>query len=135
VLHIAFAWLGLSMLMYGAQSLVFFTSGGELLIFGLAPLHALAIGYFASMVLGMASRVTLGHSGHPLVLDKLSWLLFIGFQAAALFRILPDLLPAAASLAQGLYLLAGLSWLICFTLWAGRYAPFYWQQRADGKPG
>ena len=60
VLHIAFAWLGLSMLMYGAQSLVFFTSGGELLIFGLAPLHALAIGYFASMVLGMASRVTLG---------------------------------------------------------------------------
>ena len=135
VLHIAFAWLGLSMLMYGAQSLVFFTSGGELLIFGLAPLHALAIGYFASMVLGMASRVTLGHSGHPLVLDKLSWLLFIGFQAAALFRILPDLLPAAASLAPGLYLLAGLSWLICFTLWAGRYAPFYWQQRVDGKPG
>ena len=37
VLHIAFAWLGLSMLMYGAQSLVFFTSGGELSIFGLPP--------------------------------------------------------------------------------------------------
>lgn len=135
VLHIAFAWLGLSMLLYGTQSLVFFASGGELLIFGLAPLHALAIGYFASMVLGMASRVTLGHSGHPLVLDKLSWLLFIGFQAAALFRILPDLLPAAGSVAPGLYLLAGLSWLVCFTLWATRYAPLYWRQRVDGKPG
>lgn len=135
VLHIAFAWLGLSMLLYGAQSLVFFASDGELLIFGHAPLHALAIGYFASMVLGMASRVTLGHSGHPLVLDKSSWLLFIGFQAAALFRILPDLLPPAASLAPSLYLLAGLSWLICFILWAGRYAPLYWRQRVDGKPG
>lgn len=134
VLHIAFAWLGLSMLLYGTQSLVFLLSGGKLLIFGLAPLHALAIGYFASMVLGMASRVTLGHSGHPLVLDKLSWLLFIGFQAATLFRILPDILPAATSMAPGLYLLAGLTWLICFTLWAGRYAPLYWRPRADGKP-
>lgn len=135
VLHIAFAWLGLSMLLYGTQSLIFFASGGELLIFGLAPLHALAIGYFASMVLGMASRVTLGHSGHPLVLDKLSWLLFIGFQAAALFRTLPDILPAAVSLAPGSYLLAGLSWLICFTFWTCRYAPLYWRARADGKPG
>ncbi len=94
VLHIAFAWLGLSMLLYGAQNLVLFTSGGKLWILGLAPLHALSIGYFASMVLGMASRVTLGHSGRPLVLDKFSWLLFIGFQAAAFFRILPDLLPS-----------------------------------------
>ncbi|MEO7558975.1 MAG: NnrS family protein [Nitrosospira sp.] len=135
VLHIAFAWLGLSMLLYGTQSLVFLLSGGKLLIFGLAPLHALAIGYFASMVLGMASRVTLGHSGHPLVLDKLSWLLFIGFQAATLFRILPDILPAAISMAPGFYLLAGLTWLICFTLWAGRYAPLYWRPRVDGKPG
>lgn len=135
VLHIAFAWLGLSMLLYGTQSLVFLLSEGKLLIFGLAPLHALAIGYFASMVLGMASRVTLGHSGHPLVLDKLSWLLFIGFQAATLFRILPDILPAATSMAPGFYLLAGLTWLICFTLWAGRYAPLYWRPRVDGKPG
>ena len=29
VLHIAFAWLGLSMLMYGAQSLVFFAAAGN----------------------------------------------------------------------------------------------------------
>lgn len=134
VLHIAFAWLGLSMLLYATQSLAFFASGGKLLIFGLAPLHALAIGYFAGMVLGMASRVTLGHSGHPLVLDKLSWLLFIGFQTAALFRILPDLLPAAGGMGPGFYLLAGLSWLICFILWATRYAPLYWRPRADGKP-
>lgn len=135
VLHIAFAWLGLSMLLYGTQSLVFLASDGTLLIFGLAPLHALAIGYFASMVLGMASRVTLGHSGRPLVLDKLGWLLFLGFQAAVLFRILPDILPAASGMAPGLYMLAGLTWLICFTLWAVRYAPLYWRPRVDGKPG
>lgn len=136
VLHIAFAWLGLSMLLYGTQSLLFFMSGGELLVFGLAPLHALTIGYFANMVLGMASRVTLGHSGNALVLDKFTWLLFIGFQAAVLLRIFPDLLPDTFGTAtMTLYLLAGLSWLICFTLWAARYVPLYWRPRIDDKPG
>jgi uncharacterized protein involved in response to NO len=98
-------------------------------------LHALAIGYFASMVLGMASRVTLGHSGNALVLDRFPWLLFIGFQAAVLLRIFPDLLPGAVgTVTMNLYLLAGLTWLICFTLWAVRYAPLYWRPRIDGKP-
>lgn len=135
VLHIAFAWLGLAMLLFGAQSLVLFASAGELAWFGLAPLHALAIGYFASMVLGMASRVTRGHAGQPLVLDRLTWLLFTGFQGSALVRVLADIVPAATRLAPVLYLLAGLIWLACFTPWAVRYAPNYWRPRADGKPG
>jgi uncharacterized protein involved in response to NO len=135
VLHVAFAWLGLAMLLFGAQSLTLFVSAGELAWFGLAPLHALTIGYFASMVLGMASRVTLGHAGQPLVLDRLTWLLFIGFQGSALIRVLADIVPAAAHLAPDLYLLAGLVWLTCFTPWAVHYAPNYWRQRADGKPG
>lgn len=135
VLHISFAWLGLSMLLYGAQSLILLLTEGKLLIFGLAPLHALAIGYFASMVLGMASRVTIGHSGRPLVLDHFTWLLFIGFQAATIVRILADIVPAAASMAPQLYLLAGLIWLCCFIFWAVHYAPIFWRQRVDGKPG
>jgi uncharacterized protein involved in response to NO len=88
------------------------------------------------MVLGMASRVTLGHSGRPLVLDQFSWWLFIGFQAAVAFRIAPDILPEVFSGAgPGLYVLGGLCWLICFSLWTIRYAPIYGQERADGKPG
>jgi uncharacterized protein involved in response to NO len=49
--------------------------------------------------------------------------------------VLADIVPAAAHLAPGLYLLAGLVWLACFTPWAARYAPNYWRPRADGKPG
>jgi len=101
----------------------------------LAPLHALAIGFFASMVLGMASRVTIGHSGRPLVLDPVTWQLFIGFQAATVIRILADVAPATANMAPWLYLFAGLIWLGCFVLWAIRYAPIYWRQRIDGKAG
>ena len=135
VLHISFAWLSVAMLLFTAQSLMMWLNVGERIWFGLAPLHALVIGYFASMVLGMASRVTLGHSGRPLVLDHFTWLLFLGFQITTLFRILPDLIPAASALASMLYLFAAAVWLICFTLWAARFAPIYWRPRVDGKPG
>ncbi|MEK6736708.1 MAG: NnrS family protein [Pseudomonadota bacterium] len=135
VLHISFAWLGVAMLLYGAQSLALMWTQGQLMILGLAPLHALAIGYFASMVLGMASRVTLGHSGRPLELDYFTWVLFIGFQAAALIRILADIIPAVLQLGPMLYLIAGFVWLVCFTFWAIRYVPVYWRKRVDGKPG
>ncbi len=130
VLHVSFAWLGVAMTLYAVQSLVVMLSGSLLL--ALAPLHALAIGYFASMILAMASRVTLGHSGRPLELDHITWILFLSFQAAAVLRILADIVPMIAPI---LYVAAGLAWLGCFILWAVKYAPIYWRQRVDGKPG
>ncbi|MBL0010164.1 MAG: NnrS family protein [Nitrosomonas sp.] len=130
VLHVSFAWLGVSMALYAVQSLIYLLSGSLLL--GLAPLHALGIGFFAGMVLAMASRVTLGHSGRPLELDHFTWLLFLGFQATAVIRILADVVPVIAPI---LYVAVGFVWLICFVLWAAKYAPIYWRQRVDGKPG
>lgn len=130
VLHFSFAWLGVSMLLYGVQSLTYMLSGS--MVLGLAPLHALGIGFFASMILAMASRVTIGHSGRPLELDRLTWVLFLGFQATAVIRILSDVVPVIAPM---LYVLAAFVWLACFGLWTAKYAPIYWRQRVDGKPG
>ncbi len=130
VLHISFAWLGVAMVLYAVQSLVYSASGNFIL--GLAPLHALGIGFFSGMILAMASRVTLGHSGRPLELDRFTWLLFLGFQATAVIRILADLIPAIAPM---FYVLAALVWLACFGLWAVKFAPIYWRARVDGKAG
>jgi len=130
VLHISFAWFGVAMVLYAVQSLVYFASGN--LILGLAPLHALGIGFFSGMILAMASRVTLGHSGRPLELDRFTWLLFLGFQATAVIRILADLIPAIAPM---FYVLAAFVWLTCFGLWAVKFAPIYWRARVDGKAG
>ena len=130
VLHIAFAWLAIALLLYGVNSLALFVSGSA--PFGLAPLHALAVGFFASMVLGMASRVTLGHSGGELVADNTTWALFLGFQLAALARIAPDLAGLPATV---LYPAAAVIWLACFGPWFARYAPSYWRPRSDGRPG
>lgn len=131
MLHIAFAWATLAFGLAAAGSL------GLMLNWpwsgGLAPLHALGIGFFCAMLVGMASRVSLGHSGNKLEADRLTWLLFWLVQLAAAVRLLPDLLPGIAP--YRLASLAGAIWLLAFGGWAWRYAPLYWRPRADGKPG
>lgn len=130
MLHIAFVWAGVAFALSAADSLLRFVGQSGL---GLAPLHALGIGFFASMLIGMASRVSLGHSGRKLECDRTTWRLFLVIQVAAVVRMLPDLFPAWFD-----YRLAGVAgavWLAVFLFWSAKFAPFYWQPRADGKPG
>ena len=131
MLHIGFVWATLSFILYGLGSLLGLI--GATWSLGLAPLHALGIGFFGSMLLAMASRVSLGHSGRPLKADGLTWRLFWLVQVAALVRMAPDLLPASAP--YRIISLASLLWLVAFGLWAWQYAPLFWRPRADGKPG
>lgn len=130
VLHIGFAWLSVALALYAGQSLAALAGWTVL---GFAPLHALTVGFFAAMVLAMATRVTLGHSGFDLTADGATWALFLGFQSAAVARIAGDLpLPVPPG---HLYLLAAVIWLACFVPWFVKYAPMYWRPRADGQPG
>jgi uncharacterized protein involved in response to NO len=130
VLHVAFAWLAPAFALFALQSLLRDAAPGFL---GQAPLHALTLGFFASMLLGMASRVTLGHSGRPVAADAVMWWAFCMMQAAALLRVLSEL-PALPG-AYHLMWLSSLLWLGAFGAWAWRYAPACWRPRADGKPG
>ncbi|HEX5338280.1 MAG TPA: NnrS family protein [Gallionella sp.] len=132
VLHIGFAWLGIAMLLFTVQSLASFFSHGEAVIWGLAPLHALTIGCFATLMLGMVTRVTLGHSGLPMKVDTPVKLMFVGMQLAALLRVMADMLPIQA---YWFYVAAAVVWLACFTPWVSRYLPVYWRVRADGRAG
>ncbi len=133
ILHVGFAWLGIAMLLYTIQSATQFYSYDTLFILGLAPLHALTIGCFGSLVIGMGTRVTLGHSGLPFHVDTPLKLMFTGIQADVILRVLADIMPQPYN--QGLYLATAIVWLACFTPWVWRYLPAYWRRRADGKPG
>ena len=130
VLHVAFAWVGAAFALFALQSLLRNVVPGFL---GQAPLHALTLGFFASMLIGMASRVTMGHSGRPIAADDVMWRAFCMMQAAAVLRVLSELpvLPGA----HALMWFSSLLWLGAFGLWAWRYAPAFWRPRADGKPG
>jgi uncharacterized protein involved in response to NO len=128
MLHIAFAVLALALALHVLQSLAWL--GGRAVL-GLAPLHLLAIGYFSAMLLAMVSRVSLGHSGRPLVADRLTFACFLGVLASAAVRVAADLAPGAPWLMPA----AALLWLVAFGAWAWRYVPFYFLPRADGRPG
>ncbi|MBI5790868.1 MAG: NnrS family protein [Rhodocyclales bacterium] len=130
VLHVAFLWVAPAFALFALQSIAWRALPGLL---GHAPLHALTLGFFASMLIGMASRVTMGHSGRPVAADAAMWWAFCMMQAAALLRVTSEL-PAL----PGGYVVMWLSsalWLGAFALWAWRFAPAFWRPRLDGKPG
>ena len=130
MMHIAFLWLGVAMALYAAQSLLWLVSGADLL--GRAPLHALGIGFLASMVVAMGSRVTLGHSGRALAADTRTWVALLGLSVTAAMRMGAEFLPVWSS---WLNLAAATAWLLCVIPWVLQYAPFYFRPRADGQPG
>ncbi len=133
VLHMAFFWLFIGLALLSLQSLMLMLNGEFLL--QKAPLHAITIGFAASLLIAMASRVTLGHSGRMLHLDRVSWWLFIGLQLAALSRILSDIQFEQLLESHRFNLIALALWLVCLSIWIVKYAPIYLSRRVDGRPG
>lgn len=133
VLHVAFAWLSIALALYAIQSFAIMAGAGAIL--GLAPLHALTIGYFAATVIGMAARVSLGHSGRPLEADNLTWYAFLGIIAVAVLRVAADFPGVNGTGYAALIILAAVLWLACFVFWTGKYGLVYLRPRIDGKPG
>jgi len=133
VLHMAFFWLFIGLVLFSVQSLLLQFTGQYIL--GKSPLHAITIGFFASLLIAMASRVTMGHSGRMLILDTTSWYLFLGLQLAAIMRIFSDLQFDDALISNNLNLVAAALWLISLSVWFIKYAPIYLSARVDGRDG
>ncbi|MBL8479024.1 MAG: NnrS family protein [Sterolibacteriaceae bacterium] len=130
VLHVAFLWVAPAFALFALQSISWRAMPGLL---GQAPLHALTLGFFSSMLIGMASRVTMGHSGRPVAVDAAMWLAFCMMQVAALLRVASEL-PALPGGYFAMWL-SSVLWLGAFALWAWRFVPAFWRARLDGKPG
>lgn len=129
VLHLAFAWLPLAFVLFAVQDLVF-AFGGKLML-GRAPLHALAIGYFGSMLVAMVTRVTQGHSGRPLRMGAVAWLCFGLLQLVVLLRIRAEL----GGDAYRWLVVAAYGWPVAFLPWVLHSAWIWLTPRVDGKPG
>jgi uncharacterized protein involved in response to NO len=128
-LHIGFLWLPIAFVLHAAQSLLAFLDQGFLL--GRAPVHALTVGFFGSMLVAMVTRVTQGHSGRPLQMGRIPWLAFVLLQFVAVARIIAEVSTHAASW----QLIAAFGWLVAFLPWVLRSAWIFLTPRADGKPG
>lgn len=128
-LHIAFAWVPIAFMLYTLQSAIAFSGGGFVL--GRAPIHALTIGFFGSMLVAMVTRVTQGHSGRPLQMGAIAWLTFALLQLVALARIRAEFVADAPRW----LVIAAVGWLVAFLPWVLRSLWIYATPRIDGKPG
>ena len=129
VLFVDTAWLPVTFALYVVQSVTYLASGDFIL--GRAPMHALFIGFFGSLLVAMVTRVTQGHSGRPLVMPKVAWFAFGLLQVVAVMRIVADIAPDALAWQAA----AAFGWLLALAPWVTRIGRIYLAPRADGRPG
>lgn len=129
MLHLSFVWLAIGYALSFTQAQAAFAGAS---ILGLAPVHAISIGFLASLAIAMVTRVTCGHSGRTLAADRVTWGLFVVFQLAAVSRVAAETFGAHYA---GYILLTSAIWFCCFSVWILRNAPTYLAARTDGMPG
>jgi len=131
MLHAAFVWLGLALAL-AACSHVRVAWLGDTASLGLAPVHALTMGYLGATLIAMTTRVAAGHSGRALAADDLALALYLAMHMAALLRVAASLWPA---LSETLTLAAAAAWVLGCAGWALRHGNWLGRPRADGRPG
>jgi uncharacterized protein involved in response to NO len=120
ILHAGYAWLALGLVLraLGETSLA---------------THALTVGAIGSLTLGMMARVSLGHSGRPLVAPRPAALAFGAITVAAVLRVVAPLIASRAYLAE--LIAAGGFWTLAFALYLLAYADVLTSPRVDGRAG
>ncbi len=119
VLHLGYAWLTAGLLLVGIAGF------GDVLGDVLAPsaaLHALTTGAFGTMILAVASRASLGHSGRPLTAGAGTTACYILVSVAACARLAS---PLAGDFALAALWIAGGAWVLAFGLFTVLYFPLF----------
>jgi uncharacterized protein involved in response to NO len=122
ILHVAYAWLPLGLLLLGASIIV-------PAVPATAALHALSAGAMASMTLAVMTRATLGHTGRALLADRATVAIYAFVTLGAAIRVTAPLLPFDY---MRLIELAGTLWGGAFLLFLFSYGPKLVGARPDG---
>lgn len=126
ILHAAFAWLPLALLLAGLAGL------WPERVPPTAALHALAAGGLASMTVAITTRAILGHTGRPLVAGRTTLAIYLLILSAGVLRV-------AAAFASAWYLpllgIAGAAWIAAFGIFVLCYGRLCLRPRPDGRPG
>ncbi len=131
MLYGGFVWLGIALALFAVSHTLMALSGDQISL-GLAPLHAMAMGYLGATLFAMATRVSSGHSGRSQAADNTAWALYWVAQLAILLRVVSALWPDAGAVP----LLAAIGvWTVACCGWALRYGSWFGRPRADGRPG
>lgn len=124
ILHVGLAWVVVALALKAAAPLL-----------GIAPsawMHALGAGAMGTLILGVMTRVAMGHTGRALRLPPGGVAIYAAITIAALAR-----LAAALDLADftALIIVSALGWVIAFALFLVLYWTVLSSPRVDGRPG
>lgn len=124
ILHLSLLWIPVGLWLLAASRL------GNLP--GTVWVHATGLGAIGGLILGVISRVVLGHTGRPLTLPRGITTAFVLIHLGALTRVATGIGGIAWQFGISI---SALLWLIAFGLFLYRYTGFLLRPRVDGKPG
>lgn len=124
ILHVGYAWIVIALLLKSGAAFD--------LVSATAWQHALGVGGMGTLILGIMTRVALGHTGRPLTLPAFGAVIYISITGAAITRVAAALQWLDYRL--GL-ILAATAWTLAFGVFVVVYWPILSRPRADGRPG
>lgn len=124
ILHLSILWVPVALFLLAGTLLAGWPSN--------AWSHAAGTGAVACLILGVIARVSLGHTGRPLVLPKGMVTAFVAIHLAALIRVLTafEVIPWHPGIGSSTLL-----WLFAFGMFLYRYTGVLASPRPDGKAG
>jgi uncharacterized protein involved in response to NO len=122
VLHVGFSWLPVGFLLLASAKV------------GLLPqtagVHALTSGAITTMIIAIAGRAALGHTGRALESHPVLTAAYVLITVAAICRVAATIGPGA----RALLAVSAVAWFLGFVCFAWRYVPILTQPRAQS-PG
>jgi uncharacterized protein involved in response to NO len=127
ILHVGHAFLALGLACHAAATL------GSALP-RTAALHAFTAGAMGSMILGMMTRVSLGHTGRPIEASHFTVVAYVAVVTGALVRVFGPMW-VAPSHQLPVMLLSGCAFAAAYLIFAIEFAPILWKPRIDAPTG
>lgn len=124
-LHASYWAMALGLVLVGLSEINVFKSVS-------AAYHAITVGGMGIMILSMISRVSLGHTGRPIVATPLITLSLLLIVCSFVARILPSI---SLDNSHSLRILAGGLWVMAYGIFVVTYTPILFHPRADGQAG
>jgi len=122
ILHVGHGWIAIGFACHAAAKL-----GGTLP--ATAALHAFTAGAMGAMILGMMTRVSLGHTGRAIEASGFTVAAYIAVVVGAIARVFGPLLAPTSTLP--VLLVSGCAFAAAYLIFAIEFAPILWRPRVN----
>ncbi len=124
ILHLSILWVPVAFVLLAGSILADWPTA--------AWTHAAGTGAVGGLILGVIARVSLGHTGRPLVLPKGMVIAFIAIHLAAVVRVLTafSIIPWHPGIGSSTAL-----WFVAYGIFLIQYTGILTSPRPDGRPG